>query len=183
MELAQHPDRAHPRTSMFVLATMAAASLTGPVKVRNMSPDGALIEGATLPGVGDHLSLQRGELKATGQIVWQDGGKAGVRFDHHVQVADWLPAGAARQQLVEQTVYELKNASVAPTLTAPAAARAPLPSSAIERVDLLEAADALDTLADALAGDNEVVLNHSTTLQVLDVAAQLLRRCAVAGRS
>jgi hypothetical protein len=168
LELAQHPDRAHPRTSMFVLATMAAASLTGPVKVRNMSPDGALIEGATLPGVGDHLSLQRGELKATGQIVWQDGGKAGVRF---------------RQQLVEQTVYELKNASVAPTLTAPAAARAPLPSSAIERVDLLEAADALDTLADALAGDNEVVLNHSTTLQVLDVAAQLLRRCAVAGRS
>jgi len=182
LELVQHPERAHPRTSMFVLASMASARASGPVKVRNMSPDGALIEGATLPGVGDSLSLRRGELNASGRIVWQDGGKAGVRFDHHVQVADWLPAGAARQQLVEQTVHELKNIPATPA-PEPAAPRAPVAPSPVERVDLLETADALDALADALAENPQVIVDHSTRLQVLDVAAQLLRRCAVTSRT
>src|SRR5690606_3580418 len=168
--------RAHPRTSMFVLASMIGASVSGPIKIRNMSPGGALIEGAALPHVGEHLSLGRGELSAAGTIVWRDGGRAGLRFDHYVEVAAWLPAGSRQQQQVDQTFHELKNGLA---LTAPWPA-APAGTSPIGKADLLDAARALDALADALAEDAQVIANHSTRLQALDIAAQLLRRCASA---
>lgn len=37
------------RTNMFALATVAGKDVAGPVKIRNLSPSGALIEGALLP--------------------------------------------------------------------------------------------------------------------------------------
>ena len=46
---------------MLVLASMAAESVSGPIKIRNMSPEGALIESSALPQVGEHLSLRRAE--------------------------------------------------------------------------------------------------------------------------
>jgi hypothetical protein len=161
---------------MFVLASMAAASVSGPIKIRNMSPSGALIEGAALPHVGEHLSLGRGDLSAAGTVVWRDGGRAGLRFDHLVEVAAWLPAGS-RQQQVDQTFHELKNGLVS-TPPRPATPTGPTAPSPIGKTDLLEAASALDTLADALAEDARVIASHSTRLQALDIAAQLLRRCA-----
>lgn len=164
--------RAYPRTSMFVLASMAATSVSGPIKIRNMSAGGALIEGAALPPVGEHLSLARGTLSVAGMIVWREGGRAGLRFDHHVEVGAWLPAGA-RQQQVDQTFHELKSGL---PLTAPPAT--PDGTAPITVADLLEAAKALDLLADALAEDARVIVSHSTKLQALDIAAQLLRRCA-----
>ena len=157
---------------MFVLASMTAQSVSCPVKIRNMSPDGALIESAALPSVGEHLSLRRGDLSAVGQVVWRQGGRAGLRFDHNVEVAAWLPAGS-RQQQVDQTFHELKNGliEIAPS---PAAPTGPSP---FDKQDLLDAAQALDALADALAEDAIVIARHSTNLQVLDIAAQLLRLC------
>lgn len=173
--------RAHARTSMFVLASMAAASASGPVKIRNMSPSGALIEGGTLPHVGEHLSIRRGELAVAGRIVWRLDGRAGLQFDGEVDVADWMPAGGNRQQKVDQTFQELKAAAAAPIVPAPAVTPAPPPRlgpSPIERLDLLETADALDALADFLAEDAEMIARLSTKLQTLDIASQLLRRCA-----
>ena len=173
MNAAPDTNRAHPRTSMFVLASMAAETVSGLVKVRNMSSEGALIESAALPHVGEHLSLRRGELAAAGRIVWREGGIAGLRFDDRVEVAAWLPAGS-RQQQVDQIVHELKNGLVEAALSAPARTG----TSPIAKSDLLEAAKALDALADALAEDMQVIARHSTKLQALDIASQLLRRCA-----
>ena len=183
MNVASHPQRTHPRTSMFVLASMVAETVSGPVKIRNMSPDGALIEGAALPRLGEHLSLRRSELIATGRVIWCDDGRAGLRFDHYVDVAAWLPAGS-RQQQVDQAFHAIKNGltNVVPlplAPAAPAAPAAPVGTSPIGKSDLLDAALALETLADALAEDAGVVASHSTRLQALDIATQLLRRCAI----
>lgn len=162
---------------MFVLASMAAETVSGPVKIRNMSPDGALIEGAALPRLGEQLSLRRGELAATGRVIWCEGGRAGLRFDHYVDVAAWLPVGSPQQQ-VDQAFHAIKNGltNVVPLPVAPVA---PVRTSPIGKSDLLDAATALETLADALAQDAGVVASHSTRLQTLDIAAQLLRRCAI----
>jgi hypothetical protein len=173
--------RAHARTSMFVLASMTSATASGPVKIRNMSSSGALIEGGSLPVVGDHLSIRRGDLAAAGRIVWRLEGRAGVRFDCEVDVSNWLPTGfSGRQQQVDQTFSELKAGLATDK---PAASQSPAPASRIapsriERLDLLETADALDVLADLLAEDVEVVVRLSARLQALDIASQLLRRCA-----
>ena len=98
---------------MFVLATMAAASGSAPIKIRNMSQGGALLEGGALPPVGEHLSLRRGELVVSGHVVWRQQGKAGLSFDCAVEVMDWLPSGSGGQQRVDRTFQELKAGSIA----------------------------------------------------------------------
>ena len=158
---------------MFVLATMAAASGSGPIKIRNMSQGGALLEGGALPAVGEHLSLRRGELAVSGHVVWRQQGKAGLSFDCHVEVMDWLPAGSG-QQRVDRTFQELK-ASSAPARPVGSPRAGPSP---IGKSDLLTVADALDVLADVLAEDSRLVALHASKLQVLDAASQILRRCA-----
>jgi len=159
---------------MFVLATLKAATLLGPVKIRNMSPAGALIEAGALPAIGEPVSIQRGELAAAGHVVWRLEGRAGVRFDREVDVADWLPAASRRQQQVDQTFQQLKEGTVVP-FVAPGAPAGPSP---IDRQDLMEAAEALDALADVLAEDAAMIAGHSAKLQALDMASQFLRRFA-----
>jgi len=159
---------------MFVLATMAAPSVSGPIKIRNMSQGGALLESVTLPPVGERLSLRRGELAASGQIVWRQQGKAGLSFAHRVEVTDWLPTGVGGQQRVDQTFHELKSESPSTLPVAPAPAR----PSAVGTPELLKVAEGLDALADILAEDAGIVAAHASKLQVLDAASQMLRKCA-----
>ena len=158
---------------MFVLATMAAASGSAPIKIRNMSQGGALLEGGALPPVGEHLSLRRGELVVSGHVVWRQQGKAGLSFDCAVEVMDWLPSGSGGQQRVDRTFQELK----ADPARAPAS-RAPAMPSVIEKTDLLKLAEGLDVLANLLAEDARIIAAHAARLQVLDAASQMLRRCA-----
>lgn len=159
---------------MFVLATMVAPTVSGPIKIRNMSPNGALIEGNALPRIGEQVSLRRGDLSAAGRIIWREPGKAGLRFDHDVQVTKWLPAAGGKQQQVDRTFDELK---ADPGLGAnPSTVRAEaVPANGWELLDL---AGALDALADELAGDAEVVAHHASSLQTLDIASQQLRKIA-----
>jgi hypothetical protein len=139
-----------------------------------MSLSGALIEGDALPGVGEHLRLRRGELIVSGRIVWRNAGKAGLRFEHDVEVSRWLPTAGGGQQQVDRAFHDLKSGA---SETAPVpAAQFKAPPTA--REDALKAAEALDALADALSEDPAVVTNHGSKLQSLDIASQLLRRFA-----
>lgn len=159
---------------MFVLATMAAPNASGPVKIRNMSLSGALIEGEALPRIGEQLRLQRGELTASGRIVWRREGKAGLRFEHAVEVSRWLPTGSGGQQQVDQTFHDLRSA----TAHAKVSPMEQIEASPVGTEDLLKVAAALDALADDLAEDAAVVARYSAKLQSLDIASQLLRRFA-----
>lgn len=174
MNAVREARRAHQRTSLFVLATMTAPSVSGPVKIRNIALCGALIEGAALPEPGEQVSLRRGELSVSGKIVWRLDGKAGVQFDTQVKVASWLPAGSGGQQQVDRTFHELKEnpGHAAPS---PAAPGENLPTG---HLNLLNVAEALDSLADALAEDSRVVAAHGSKLQALDIASQVLRKFA-----
>lgn len=59
--------RAGPRTAMFVAATCVSFDRVQPVRVRNMSRDGALLEGAVLPGEGEAFELVRAHLRVAAQ--------------------------------------------------------------------------------------------------------------------
>jgi hypothetical protein len=161
---------------MFVLASMAAASVSGPIRIRNMSPSGALIEGEPLPRIGEQLNLRRANLSVSGRVVWRETRKAGLLFDQEIRVADWLPVASGKQMDVDRAVQELKAGAVAP---GPRTSIEPTP---LRRSDLLDVAAALDVLADALAEDGMVVARHASRLQVLDIASQVLRKLAAPGR-
>src|SRR5688500_15452 len=83
--------RVEARSNIFVVAALAWSSGTGPVRIRNMSRTGALIEGATIPPEGSPVRLSRGSLSVRGEIVWRRENRAGMRFGSAETVADWLP--------------------------------------------------------------------------------------------
>ncbi|MBT2132770.1 hypothetical protein KK137_00355 [Croceibacterium sp. LX-88] len=160
---------------MFVLATMATTSASGPIKIRNMSAGGALIEGESLPNIGEHLKLVRSGLSVSGKVVWRQPRKAGMCFDREVQVSDWLPAGSGTtQQDVDRIVHEVKEGRV-DTKPEP---RTDLEPTPITGTDLMNVAVAIEALADALAEDGSVVAKYATQLQILDIASQVMRKMA-----
>ena len=82
--------RADIRSNVFLSATLLAAGVTLPVRIRNISPTGVLLDGAGLPPQGSVIHLRRGSLSAGGEIAWQRDGLCGVRFDTAVVVNDWV---------------------------------------------------------------------------------------------
>ncbi len=60
------------------------------VKLRNLSEDGALIEGDDLPVEGSSTFFQRNELRLPSMIVWVQGRYAGVAFDHPLKAEQVL---------------------------------------------------------------------------------------------
>jgi hypothetical protein len=167
--------RVEQRTNLFVLATLSSASASGHVKIRNMSPSGALIEGPVLPAVGEQLRLSRGASSIKGRIAWCLAGKAGVQFDGRVAVGDWTPGGNSAQERVDCAVQQVKAGAVLLGADERCILQG-LGSSDLERL-----AGALESLSDALADDPAAVARIGTKLQTLDVASQVLRKLARRG--
>lgn len=177
IEVPSDDARQQPRTSLFVMAALYSAFGSAPVKVRDMSSTGALIEGGVVPPAGTKILLSRGSLEVAGEIVWSREGRAGLRFDSHVSVREWLPRQrpSSPQQKVDETVQRIK------TDLAWNSGRSELPPSNSNRVSVLQLVQlrtAIETLADDLVADPEVVRRHATKLQTLDLVAQLLTKLA-----
>lgn len=51
-----------------------------PVKLRNLSADGALVEGEQLPVEGAELRFRKGDLVVPARVVWVRGTRAGLSF-------------------------------------------------------------------------------------------------------
>ena len=167
--------RVEDRKSLFVQATLHFTDGFCSIKVRNISPTGALIEAGRLPRSGTPVEIRRGGLVAMGTIIWKRAGKAGVEFLSETDVRRWLP-GTTAQGVVDNAFQVFKGA--------PASAfAAPLPSSMITTADIESVAAMLDDLADTLAGDAGVLFNYGAKLQALDISSQMLRKLASEARA
>ncbi len=69
------------RAPVLLAATIEAAGSPIAVKLRNLSEEGALIEGENLPLEGSNTFFERNELRLQGKVVWVHGRYAGVAFD------------------------------------------------------------------------------------------------------
>lgn len=166
-----------PRKNIFLTATLLVGGMGRPVRVRNLSASGALVESANLPETGNAAVLQRGSLRAECTIVWQLGGRGGLHFARPIELADWIPGSSA-----EGRAEVDHPAAVAPS----ASARNPDASAAIEPGLLRRTADELafvsrrlEALGSDLTDDIHVVMRHSTSLQELDISMQILGHLAV----
>lgn len=165
--------REAPRTNMFVLAALSGGTYNGPVKVRNLSSTGALIEGAGLPATGTNVTLRRGESTASGIIVWCSNGKAGLKMDGQVDVSAWMPRGREHQNSLDHAVEEIRKEAALNIVAAE-----PKQSSLVSSQELLSLADAIGKLADDLSDDDGIVMRFRTKLQTLDIVTQVLRKLA-----
>lgn len=167
--------RREERIDLFVRASVHSQPGAGVVRLCNMSPIGALIEGESLPLVGYEVELRRGSMCVPGKIVWRSGDQAGVSFSERTIVEDWFP-DAQPQNSVDRAFQRIMDEM---RERGPVRENnAPLHNSYITADDMHRVAGSLDDLADALSEDMEVVLRLSEELQTLDIAAQLLRKLA-----
>lgn len=78
------------RSPVFLAATIEVAGSPEPVKLRNLSEEGALIEGDRFPLEGSVTYFERKDLRVKSRIVWVHGRFAGVAFDQPLKPEDVL---------------------------------------------------------------------------------------------
>lgn len=69
------------RSHVLMAASIEAAGVTVSVKLRNLSADGALVEGGELPAIDSPVIFRKKELKLAGRVAWVTGVRAGIAFD------------------------------------------------------------------------------------------------------
>jgi hypothetical protein len=163
-------NRTEGRANVFLTAVLDTAAASVPVRIRNISRQGALIEGTKLPRIGERIRLLRGSLVAPGTLAWEGQGHAGVNFDRQIDVDSWVRRiGHAGQQQVDGIVAAIRRAE-------PVAQPEPQPGASPLGALSLE----LDELCDRFASSSAFPLELSEDLLKLDVIAQTLR--GLAGR-
>ena len=170
--------RRQPRASIFLAAVMRSGTEQAPVKIRNMSPNGARVETAVAPSVGSKVDLSRGSLVAQGTVVWSSANLCGLRFASAVSVKDWLEAPTkVQQQRVDEIVAFVKAGGAGISANSETSAQ---PRCFEQLFDDLDAViQLIQDLEDDLASSEETVARHGLKLQNLDIAMQMVR--AVAG--
>ncbi len=158
--------RADIRSNVFLSATLLAAGGTLPVRIRNISPTGALLDGAALPAEGSVIRLRRGSLTVDGEVVWQKDGLCGLRFGAEVVVNDWVRRtehnGQAR---VDEMIALVRSAPKACS----GAAGAQKSDDSLQSIsaDLIKSCERLANLPDVVATCSDEILR-------LDAIAQRL---------
>ena len=170
--------RLETRSNIFVTATLYASGGSTPVRIRNLSPSGALVEAAALPPSGSAMRLSRGSLSVAGEVVWVAGPKAGLHFVSGVAVNDWLPHGnrGNGQQLVDELVHQARLGTIA---KAAPNDPPPGPSTILATAEELRNYQGmLERAGDDLAADRAIAARYVTQLQLIDGVAQALAKLA-----
>lgn len=78
------------RSPVLLAASVEVAGVSQPVKLRNLSEEGALIEGDNLPLEGTTTYFQRNDLRLKSHVVWAIGRYAGVAFNRPLKSEEVL---------------------------------------------------------------------------------------------
>lgn len=173
-------DRRSERTHLFLVATLSFGRASMPVRVRNLSASGALVESTHLPPRGTAIYLRRGALEAVGSVVWEGAGKAGLSFSEPVAVSVWLPTKETKRQTqVDQIAFEVNQAErVFSGKAAPEVDDATMSKTAVV-AELAGLRADLDRLGDKLAHDEFLLASHPE-VQCLNAAGQRIGKIIAA---
>jgi hypothetical protein len=75
-------NRRHRRSNVLLKATLEIPGDSLGVILRNLSQEGALVQGDGLPGDGARVLFHRDGLSVPSRIAWSHCGYAGVQFDY-----------------------------------------------------------------------------------------------------
>lgn len=176
-----------PRKNLMLAAMIEAAGVSAPVRIRNLSEGGAMIDGAALPEPGSTLLLKRLELSVQASVVWTHDGRCGLALAHRIVVDDWIagvrrtrPDGNLGQLRVDQIQAAVRSGAALPEDTA--APSAPVVEvAALDRriaAELTDLKRVLDQVGETLSDDVDVLMRHEQTLQKFDIAIQTIQYLA-----
>ena len=101
-ESSMTQNRRSRRAPVLLAATIEVDGVPEPVKLRNLSEEGALIEGERLPAEGSISFFQRNDLRLKSSVVWVHGHYAGVAFNRPLkpdEVLRHIPTPRPKAQL------------------------------------------------------------------------------------
>ncbi len=84
-EGSKSQNRRSRRSNVLMAASLETASGTAKVTLRNLSAEGALVEGERIPGAGEQLVFRKNDLAVSGRIAWVSDRRAGIAFDAKLQ--------------------------------------------------------------------------------------------------
>jgi hypothetical protein len=171
-----------PRKNLLLSAGIEGAGLKAPVRIRNLSETGAMLDGTVLPEAGAEITLRRLELEIRGLVVWRAAGRCGIKFDGGISVNDWIAGSHLPQQpLTGQARVDEIQAALRAGAELPDEQSAELVDTSntndlTKRVaeEVGHARRLLNAIGDELAEDHFVLQRHGSALQNLDLACQIL---------
>jgi hypothetical protein len=89
-ESSMTQNRRSRRSPVLLAASVEAAGVVTPVKLRNLSEEGALVEGDNLPLEGTTAVFERNELRVKARVAWVHGPYAGLAFARPLQKEEVL---------------------------------------------------------------------------------------------
>jgi hypothetical protein len=169
-------------------AVVETAGLSAPVRIRNISATGALIEGAAVPQENASVTLRRNNLSINGKIVWCRQNRCGIHFEGSVDVAAWIrhpsaiaPATSAAQMRVDQIQADVRAGTAPFVQPVPPAAQQPQSESSLEQrlaEEMSYVQRLVESIADELIDEPVVVSRHPQALQKFDLVNQILGHLA-----
>jgi hypothetical protein len=175
------------RKNVMLAATIVVGTMSIPVRIRNLSDAGAMIEGAWCPGVGTAVTLRRLEKSVAARAIWNHDGHCGLSLDRPIVIEDWIAgAGAtARGASAGQSRVDLVQAAIRGGAIFSAETRAPAPKPTEARpIELAVAAELarvkqmLDAVSEELADDVDILMRHERAIQNFDIAAMIVDELA-----
>ena len=176
-----------PRKNLMLAATIAAEGVCAPVRIRNLSDAGAMIDGPALPEPGSTLILTRLELSVGAKVVWHEGGRCGLKLDATITVDDWIagvrPAtcrASLGQMRVDQIQAALRGGAALPTACEIPASMT-VDAGPVDRriaAELVHVKQMLDAVSEELMDDVDVLTRHDRALQSFDIASAIIESLA-----
>lgn len=181
---APHRDRA-PRKNLLLTATIRSQGVTAPVRIRNLSEKGAMVDGQALPEAGALVVLQRLEVDMRGVVVWRSQGRCGIQFEGAASVEEWVagrrvPAvifgqGQSRVDQIQAAIRGGRDFADEPVAAAgPTELITDVEARVAEELDHVQRM--LDDVAGDLIGDPALLQRHGEALQRFDNACQILNQ-------
>jgi hypothetical protein len=87
MEAESQPAK---RMRVLLAARLVTKFNDRPVTIRDISNEGAMIEGGVVPSEGTLVVLQRGWIEVFATVAWSDGRKCGLNFETVLNDDDFL---------------------------------------------------------------------------------------------
>lgn len=84
-ESAVTQNRRSRRSNVLLAATIEVGGRSHSVKLRNLSAEGALLEGEQLPIEGTEVVFVRNDLSVAGRVIWTSTKNAGIAFHDRLQ--------------------------------------------------------------------------------------------------
>ena len=173
-DMYEDDPRSDPRSSVFLTAVLYAGARQTPVRIRNLSTQGALLEGADLPAEGTIVQIRRGSLSAAGDIAWSRDQHCGLRFAAVIEVASWIDrAGPVGQQRIDAAIADYRRKPTRPV------SFTVLPTI-MPRVDLGSLSTDILQICERMVGMPDMTIGIAEQILKIEAAARSIE--SVAGR-